>query len=61
MRRIGSKLTFLYDYGDEWRFKVEFVGLGDMVPKTSYPRVVASVGSAPEQYPDIEEEVEGDE
>ena len=40
---------------------MEFVGLGDMVPKTSYPRVVASVVAAPEQYPDVEEEVEGDE
>jgi yecA family protein len=60
-RRIGDKMLFLYDYGDEWRFKVEFVGLGNKEPKTGYPRVVASVGTAPEQYPDIEEDDEGDE
>ena len=54
--RIGDKMLFLFDYGDEWRFKVEFVGLGETVPKTVYPRVVASVGEAPEQYPDPDEE-----
>jgi hypothetical protein len=49
---IGSKMLFLYDYGDEWRFKVEVIGSGEKAPAAKYPRIVASVGKAPEQYPD---------
>src|SRR3954447_4260108 len=55
-RGVGSKMLFLFDYGDEWRFKVEMVGLGEKVPKARYPKVLATVGKAPPQYPDLEEE-----
>ena len=53
---VGSKMLFLFDYGDEWRFKVEVIGLGEKVPKARYPKVLATVGKAPPQYPDLEEE-----
>jgi hypothetical protein len=53
---VGSKMLFLFDYGDEWRFKVEVIGLGEKVPKARYPKVLAIVGKAPPQYPDLEEE-----
>jgi hypothetical protein len=53
--RLGSKMLFLFDYGDEWRFRVEVVGRGEAAAGTAYPRVAASVGKAPEQYPDPEE------
>ncbi len=26
---LGSKMLFLFDYGDEWRFRVEVIGLGE--------------------------------
>ncbi len=55
---VGSKMLFLFDYGDEWRFKVEVIGLGEKVPKARYPKVVKSVGTAPPQYPDPDEEFE---
>jgi hypothetical protein len=55
---VGSKMLFLFDYGDEWRFKVELIGLGEMVPKARYPKVIKSVGTAPPQYPDPDEEFE---
>ena len=54
--RIGAKMLFLFDYGDDWMFKVELIGLGQKAPKTRYPRVVATVGKAPQQYPDMDEE-----
>jgi hypothetical protein len=54
--RIGAKLLFLFDYGDNWQFKIELIGTGEKMPKTRYPRLVASVGKAPLQYPDIEGE-----
>jgi hypothetical protein len=49
-------MLFLFDYGDEWRFKVEVIGLGEKVPKARYPKVLATVGKTPPQYPDLEEE-----
>ena len=44
---VGSKMLFLFDYGDQWQFKVEVIGLGEKVPKARYPKVIKSVGTAP--------------
>lgn len=52
---VGHSLLFLFDYGDEWRFRVKLKAIGQKVAKTRYPRVVASHGEAPEQYPDADE------
>ena len=56
---VGKTMLFLFDYGDEWRFKVELIGLGRREPKATYPRVVKRVGEAPPQYPGLEEDEEG--
>ena len=53
---VGSKMLFLFDYGDQWEFKVEVIGLGEKVPKARYPKVIKSVGPAPPQYPDPDDE-----
>jgi hypothetical protein len=50
--QVGHKLIFLFDYGDEWLFRVSVQEQGTKQQKTRYPRVVASKGEAPEQYPD---------
>lgn len=47
-------MTFLFDYGDDWRFRVEVLAIGKQEPRKRYPRVVASVSKAPPQYPDPE-------
>ena len=52
---VGTKMLFLFDYGDEWRFQLELIALGKRVPKSRYPKVLASVGKAPPQYPDSDE------
>ena len=49
--RVGHAMMFLFDYGDEWMFRVELIGAGQKVARRRYPRVVASHGKAPEQYP----------
>ena len=55
---VGSKMLFLFDYGDHWEFRVEVIGFGEKVPRTRYPKVLAVVGEAPPQYPDIDEDDE---
>ena len=57
---VGHKMLFLFDYGDEWRFVVEFIEGGQKDPKARYPKVLKKVGEAPPQYRWDEEE-EGDE
>jgi hypothetical protein len=46
----GSKMRFLFDYGDEWQFKVEVTAMRPHQAGTKYPRVVKAVGEAPSQY-----------
>lgn len=52
---VGCSLLFLFDYGDEWRFRVKLKAEGTKAPKVRYPRLVASAGEAPEQYPNPDE------
>jgi hypothetical protein len=51
----GREFLFLFDYGDEWHFGVELARTAKVEPGAAYPRVVASHGEAPPQYPDIED------
>jgi hypothetical protein len=52
-----KEFLFLFDYGDEWHFGVKLVRVSDRIePGVRYPRVAASQGEAPPQYPDIEDD-----
>jgi hypothetical protein len=47
-----QEFMYLFDYGDEWRFKVRVHAINENAdPDAEYPRLVESVGKAPEQYP----------
>ncbi len=52
----GHTMLFFFDYGDAWRFRVQLHGAGKKLAKIRYPRVVATHGKAPEQYPDPDED-----
>jgi hypothetical protein len=49
---IGHAMVFLFDYGDGWHFRVSLKDTGTRLAKIRYPRVVATLGDAPPQYPD---------
>jgi hypothetical protein len=51
----AHRMTLLFDYGDEWLFQVTLTGTGQKTPRTQYPKVLATHGDAPEQYPAMEE------
>ena len=64
--RVGDapatkEFLFLFDYGDEWHFGVKLVRTSEVEPGARYPRVVASQGQAPPQYPDVDAEDDWDE
>jgi hypothetical protein len=52
---VGSKMQFLFDYGDDWRFQVELIGQGEKAPQVRYPKLLKAVGKAPPQYPTEDE------
>jgi hypothetical protein len=54
----GHTLLFLFDYGDEWCFRVSLRGTGTKQAKARYPRVVTRRGDAPTQYPDPDEDID---
>lgn len=60
----GQTFLYLFDYGDEWRFKVRVHAINPNADTSvQYPRLVETVGDAPPQYPDWDDEVawEGEE
>jgi hypothetical protein len=55
-----GEFLFLFDYGDEWRFRVKLMQVQPTATAGAhYPRVVATHGDAPPQYAPLEDE--GDE
>lgn len=56
---VGQTFMYLFDYGDEWRFNIRVHAIDEAAnAETEYPRIVESVGEAPPQYPDWEDEDE---
>src|SRR4051812_49539646 len=55
----GSTMQFLFDYGDDWRFPGEGVGLGGKGPKKRYPKILKAVGKTPPPDPGPGEMGEG--
>lgn len=53
---IGQSMIFLFDYGDEWLFRIELTALGQKDAKARYPRVLAKAGPSPVQYPEPNDE-----
>jgi Plasmid pRiA4b ORF-3-like protein len=52
----GREMTFLFDYGDGWQFRVKATGVGKKERGVTYPRLLKSLGDAPEQYPSDDDE-----
>jgi len=58
----GKEFLFLFDYGDEWHFRVKLVRASETVePGAVYPRVVAHQGESPPQYESLEDEEDEEE
>jgi hypothetical protein len=51
----GQRIAYIFDFGDEWRVRLT---LRQIVTDDggAYPRILDSVGDAPPQYPDYEED-----
>jgi hypothetical protein len=52
----GQKIAYVFDFGDEWRVELT-VARVDADDGGAYPRLLESIGEAPPQYPELEEDV----
>ncbi len=50
----GCQFKYIFDFEEEWRFQCRL--LRELEEGTAKPMVIRSVGVAPEQYPDFEDE-----
>lgn len=50
----GKKFLYLFDFGDEWVFQCRV--LREIADRTDIPGVIRSVGEAPDQYPNYDED-----
>jgi hypothetical protein len=55
---LKKKMLFLFDYGDEWHFRVELTGVEPAEPGKRAIRVVKSVGEPIPQYGNLDEDGE---
>ena len=53
---VGAKMTFVFDYGDNWQFRIEAIDQNRKELGGKYPRLLKTIGKAPEQYPDPDDE-----
>ncbi len=55
-KKVGDKLMFLFDYGDQWEFHVELKDIRLAEKWDLKPVILKKIGKAPLQYPPYKEE-----
>jgi hypothetical protein len=58
--RPGQKVLYIFDFGDDLRHEIEVVGSFPLPANGPFPRIVESHGEAPPQYPEWNDEEDGD-
>jgi hypothetical protein len=51
----GQRIAYLFDFGDEWRVRLTLRQI-TTDDRGFYPRLLESLGDAPPQYPDYDDE-----
>jgi hypothetical protein len=49
-QKPGDRLVMLFDYGDDWRFKIVLKAWGLRDTRRKYPVILEETGRAPKQY-----------
>ena len=50
IRSTSQRFIYAYDFLHMWMFMVELIQVGDPKPGANYPRVVMSMGTAPDEH-----------
>ncbi|RLE45722.1 hypothetical protein DRJ22_03745 [Candidatus Woesearchaeota archaeon] len=54
----NQKFLFIFDFGDDHHFRIKVKDFGEVQEGLKYPRIIESIGEAPEQYPMEEDDEE---
>ena len=54
--RPKQRFLYLFDYGEEWRFEIEFLERVPPEDGVAYPRIIGRRGESPSQYLEDEDE-----
>ncbi|MDZ8081197.1 MAG: plasmid pRiA4b ORF-3 family protein [Nostoc sp. DcaGUA01] len=57
----GAKMTYLYDFGDNWEFDVQLEAINSPDNKIKKPKILETHGNAPQQYWNEDDEWDEDE
>ncbi|WP_260446180.1 MULTISPECIES: plasmid pRiA4b ORF-3 family protein [unclassified Nostoc] len=57
----GGKMTYLYDFGDNWKFDVQLEAINPPDNKIKKPKILEVHGNAPQQYWSEDDESDEDE
>lgn len=52
----GTAMCFLFDYGDDWRFRISCRSVDSRPRRKQMRKVIKRKGSPPEQYPSLDED-----
>jgi hypothetical protein len=50
-----DQMTYIFDFGDWWEFSLQLEKIDPIDPQLKKPKLLASHGKAPQQYPDVED------
>jgi hypothetical protein len=53
---VGSSMRYIFDFGDNWKFKIELEQIQADDPRLKYVEILEHHGKSPTQYPDWNEE-----
>ena len=54
--KVKKKMLLLFDYGDMWHFIIKLEDIESPKENAKYPQIMVSIGEAPPQYGEIDEE-----
>lgn len=62
--KLGKKMWFLFDYGDDWIFEIELLKIREdnyykphlLNSRFKFFKLLDASGDSPEQYPELEDE-----
>ncbi|MGV0105256.1 IS1096 element passenger TnpR family protein [Nostoc sp. DSM 114167] len=57
----GGKMTYLYDFGDNWKFDVQLEAINPPDNKIKKPKILEVCKNAPQQYWSEDDESDEDE
>jgi len=54
--KTGRVFGYVFDFGDDWRHRIDVEAIERAPAREKFPRVIKRVGKSPPQYPELDDE-----